>query len=58
MLAFGFGQIGEAVKNAGFNTFILFYDNQVLHVSVTSTSIALAIALVFNAFTDPIAGGC
>lgn len=57
MMAFGFGQVSEAVKNAGFNTFLLFYYNQVLHVSATGTSIALAIALVFDAFTDPIAGG-
>ncbi|MCB1646642.1 MAG: MFS transporter, partial [Pseudomonadales bacterium] len=57
MLAFGFGQISEAVKNAGFNTFLLFYYNQVLQVSATGTSIALAIALVFDAFTDPVAGG-
>lgn len=57
MVAFGFGQISEAVKNAGFNTFLLFYYNQVLHVSATGTSIALAVALVFDAFTDPIAGG-
>ncbi len=56
MIAYGFGQISEAVKNQGFNTFLLFYYNQVLHVSATGTGIALAIALVFDAFTDPIAG--
>jgi GPH family glycoside/pentoside/hexuronide:cation symporter len=56
MVAYGFGQISEAVKNQGFNTFLLFYYNQVLHVSATGTGIALAIALVFDAFTDPIAG--
>ena len=56
MFAFGFGQVSEAVKNAGFNTFLLFYYNQVLHVSATGTSLALAIALIFDAVTDPIAG--
>ena len=56
MASFGFGQISEAVKNVGFNTFLLFYYNQVLGVSATGTSIALAIALVFDAFTDPLAG--
>ncbi|SUZ71700.1 uncharacterized protein METZ01_LOCUS24554 [marine metagenome] len=56
MISFGFGQISEAVKNVGFNTFLLFYYNQVLGVSATLTSIALASALVFDAVTDPVAG--
>lgn len=56
MSAFGFGQISEATKNAAFNTFLLFYYNQVLGVSATGTSIALAIALIFDAITDPLAG--
>lgn len=56
MLSYGFGQFAEAIKNAGFNTFLLFYYNQVLHVSATLTSIALALALIFDAVTDPVAG--
>jgi GPH family glycoside/pentoside/hexuronide:cation symporter len=56
MAAYGFGQIAEAIKNSGFNIFLLFYYNQVLQVSATGTSIALAIALVFDAVTDPLAG--
>lgn len=56
MLAYGFGQVSESVKNQGFNIFLLFYYNQVLHVSATGTSLALAIALIFDALTDPIAG--
>ena len=56
MMAYGFGQVSEAVKSNGFNIFLLFYYNQVLHVSATGTSIALAIALVFDAITDPVAG--
>ena len=56
MFAYGFGQISEAIKNTGFNIFLLFYYNQVLQVSATATSIALAIALVFDAITDPLAG--
>ena len=56
MLAFGFGQISEAIKNSGFNVFLLFYYNQVLGISATATSIALAIALIFDAISDPIAG--
>ena len=56
MAAYGFGQVGEAVKNVGFSVFLLFYYNQVLHVSATGTSIALALALIFDAVTDPVAG--
>ena len=56
MLAYGIGGIGEAVKNVGFNTFLLFYYNQVLHVPATGASIVLAIALIFDAVTDPVAG--
>jgi GPH family glycoside/pentoside/hexuronide:cation symporter len=56
MVSYGFGQVAESTKNTGFNIFLLFYYNQVLHVSATGTSIALAVALVFDAFTDPLAG--
>jgi Na+/melibiose symporter-like transporter len=56
MVSYGFGQIAESTKNTGFSVFLLFYYNQVLQVSATGTSIALAIALVFDAFTDPLAG--
>ncbi len=56
MVAYGVGQVGEAVKNAGFSTFLLFYYNQVLGVSATLTSLALACALVFDALSDPLAG--
>ena len=56
MVSYGFGQIAESTKSTGFNVFLLFYYNQVLQVSATGTSIALAVALVFDAFTDPLAG--
>ena len=56
MVSYGFGQVSEAVKNTGFNTFLLFYYNQVLGVSATGTGFALAVALVFDAVTDPVAG--
>ncbi|MDA9679864.1 MFS transporter [Gammaproteobacteria bacterium] len=52
----GIGQIGEGVKNAAFNSFLLFYYNQILGVSATLTSIALAIAILFDALSDPIVG--
>jgi GPH family glycoside/pentoside/hexuronide:cation symporter len=56
MFAYGIGQVAEAIKNAGFSVFLLFYYNQVLQISATGTSIALAIALVFDAVSDPLAG--
>ncbi|XOV87706.1 MAG: MFS transporter [Pseudomonadota bacterium] len=57
MVTYGFGQISEAVKNAGFSVFLLFYYNQVMQVSATGISIMLAIALIFDAVSDPVAGG-
>jgi GPH family glycoside/pentoside/hexuronide:cation symporter len=56
MVAYGVGPIAESVKNQGFNVFLLFYYNQVIGLSATATSIALAIALVFDAVSDPVAG--
>lgn len=56
MLAFGVGQAAEGIKNAAFNTFVLFYYQQVVGVSGTLTGLALAIALCFDAVTDPLAG--
>ena len=56
MLAFGFGQTAEGIKNSAFNTFLLFFYQQVVGVSGTLTGLALSIALVFDAVSDPIAG--
>ena len=56
MVAYGFGQIEEAIKNQVFNVFLLFYYNQVLQVSASGSAIAPAIALIFDALTDPVAG--
>ena len=55
MAAFGLGQSAEGVKNAAYNTFLLFYYQQVIGLSGTMTGLALAIALVFDAVTDPVA---
>ena len=54
--AFGVGQAAEGIKNAAFNIFILFYYNQVLGLSGTMTGLALGIAIVCDAITDPLAG--
>lgn len=56
MAAYGFGQTAEGIQNAAFNTFVLFYYQQVVGVSGTLTGLALGIALCFDAVTDPLAG--
>ncbi len=56
MMSFGAGQAAEGIKNTAFNTFLLFFYQQVLGVPGTYTGIALAIALLFDAVTDPVAG--
>jgi Na+/melibiose symporter-like transporter len=50
------GQTAEGITLAVFGTFTLFYFNQVLQVSGALTGLALGIALVFDAITDPLAG--
>ena len=55
-LAFGVGQFAEGLKNTAFGLFVLFYYNQVLGVSGSLAGLALAIALIFDAITDPLAG--
>jgi len=56
MGAFGVGQVAEGIKGTAFNTFLLFFYQQIMGVSGTFTGLALAIALVFDAVTDPVAG--
>jgi glycoside/pentoside/hexuronide:cation symporter, GPH family len=56
MVAFGVGQAAEGIKNAAFNTFVLFFYQQVIGVPGTLTGLALGIALCFDAVTDPLAG--
>ncbi len=55
-LNFGIGQIAEGLKTCVFATFLLFYYNQVLGLSGDLAGIAIFIALVFDAVTDPVAG--
>ncbi len=54
--AFGVGQYAEGLKNTAFALFILFYYNQVLGLSGTLAGMALFVALLFDAITDPLAG--
>jgi len=52
----GCGPNWRGRKNSAFNSFRLFYYNQILSVSATLTSIALAIAIIFDAISDPVIG--
>jgi Na+/melibiose symporter-like transporter len=56
MVAYGFGQVGEALMGAGFGTFLLFYYQQIIGVSGTITAAALALSLIVDSLCDPIVG--
>ena len=55
-LAYGLGQLGDAIVHFSFETFVFFYYTQVLGVSGTLAGLAVFIALVFDALTDPLIG--
>lgn len=55
-LFFGSGSVSEGTKNTVFNTFLLFYYNQVLGVSGTLAGAAIFLALCVDAITDPLVG--
>jgi GPH family glycoside/pentoside/hexuronide:cation symporter len=50
----GIGAIPDTVKTWSFNTFTLLYYNQILGMDAFLVSIALAIAIGFDAITDPL----
>ena len=55
-LLYGVGQFAEGIKNLAFSIFLLFYYNQVLGLPGWMSGVAVGIALVFDAVTDPLAG--
>ena len=55
-LAWAFGGISVGIKNNLLSVWILYYYNQVLGIDGILVSLALAIALVFDAFSDPLIG--
>lgn len=55
-VGFGMGQAAESVKNFGFSTLLLLYYNQVLGLSGTYAGLALFIALIADAISDPAVG--
>ncbi len=53
---YGFGSVAYGVKDNGFGYFLLLYYNQVLGLPGHLASTAIFIALVLDAFSDPIVG--
>jgi len=52
----GLGSIAYGVKDNGFSTFLLLFYNQVLGMDAKLVSFALMLALILDAFIDPIVG--
>lgn len=50
------GALPDTWKNFAFNTFLLFYYNQVLGLTASLASAAIMIALIIDAITDPLVG--
>ena len=55
-LSFGLGSYAEGIKSGAFSYFLLFFYNQALGLSGSLSGVALAIALVADAITDPLVG--
>ncbi len=55
-LAFGIGAVGEAAYMGMFNTFITIYYNQAIGLSNTLIGLAVMLALIADAVTDPVVG--
>jgi Na+/melibiose symporter-like transporter len=55
-LAYGFGAVAFGVKNNGFDYFLLLFYSQVMGVDAPLVGLALLIALIFDAFSDPVVG--
>ncbi len=55
-LTYGFGSVAYGIKDNGFATFLLFYYNQVVGMRADLVSLAIALALIADAFIDPLVG--
>ena len=53
---YGVGSISEGIHNSAFSAFLLFYYNQVLGLPGTLGGLAILLALVVDAVTDPLVG--
>ena len=55
-MAFGVGATGEAVYLGLFNTFITIYYNQVMELNNALIGIAIMLAMIGDAISDPVVG--
>ncbi|MGH6986974.1 MAG: MFS transporter [Caulobacteraceae bacterium] len=55
-LFYGSGSIAFGVKDNGFSYLLLIFYNQVVGLSAAAVGLAIMIAMVFDAFLDPIVG--
>jgi glycoside/pentoside/hexuronide:cation symporter, GPH family len=55
-IAFGFGAGAYGVKDGGFSYFLLLFYSQVIGVDARLVGLALTIALILDAISDPIVG--
>lgn len=55
-ISYGIGAIAVGLKGAVFNTFLIFYYNQVVGIPAGVVSIAIALTLVVDAIADPLIG--
>jgi len=53
---YGIGSVAYGVKDNGFSYFLLLYYNQVLGLPATAAGMALMIALLLDAVSDPLVG--
>lgn len=54
--AYGTGSVADGIKNAVFNSFLLFYYTGVLGLSGSLAGTALFLAMCFDAVSDPLVG--
>lgn len=55
-LFYGFGSVAYGVKDQGFTTLLMLFYNQVIGLPAQWVGSAILIALVFDAFADPVVG--
>ena len=55
-LFYGFGSIAYGIKDNGFSTLLLLFYNQVIGLPADIVGLALMIALILDAFVDPVVG--
>lgn len=54
--AYGFGSVAFGVKDNGFSYFLLIFYSQVIGLDSRLVGLAITVALIFDAFVDPVIG--